>query len=399
MSEKVISPDLGFVKDVIRSGGESLKKCYQCATCTVVCNVTPEDNPFPRKEMIQAQWGLKDELFGNPDIWLCHQCSDCSAYCPRGANPGEVLGAVRKMSIEKHSKPAFLARMVGDSRWLVPLIAVPVALFLMFLSMIGNLPFSNIPRIDGAISFRSMMPLVPFVDGTFILAFNFALIVLAVGVLSYWKDLSRNATPQGSLVGAIISTVLEILVHRKFDQCDVASGRKIAHMLVFFGFIGLAVTTSLSFLYEWGLHRHLAHLFVDGEAVMIVTPEAMKAGEWEGVSAVPMSDPLKWIGNASALALAVGVVLLLINRVATAAKAGIGGYYDWLFLAVVTTVGATGILSQFTRMADMAGLAYSMYFLHLVSIFFLFAYAPYSKMAHMVYRTTAMVFANMSGRK
>ncbi len=373
MSEKVISPDLDFVKDVIKSGGESLKKCYQCASCTVVCNVTPEDNPFPRKEMLQAQWGLKDELFGNPDIWLCHQCSDCTAYCPRGAKPGEVLGAIRKMSIEKHSKPAFLARMVGDSKWLVPLIALPVVWFLMILAGIGNLPLSKVPRGEhGEIVFSKFMPLLPYLDGTFIVVFNLALVILALGVLSYWKDLSKNNTPQGSLPGAIISTVLDILLHRKFDQCDVTSGRKIAHMLVFFGFVGLAITTGLAFFYEWGLHLE---------------------------SPYPMSDPIKWIGNASALALTVGVVLMLINRVTTASKAGIGGYYDWLFLGVVITVGATGILSQFTRMAEMAGLAYFMYFLHLVSIFFLFAYAPYSKMAHMVYRTTAMVFANMSGRK
>ena len=51
-AQKVVSPDLNFVNDVIKSGGESLKKCYQCATCTVVCNVTPEDNPFPRWEFI-----------------------------------------------------------------------------------------------------------------------------------------------------------------------------------------------------------------------------------------------------------------------------------------------------------------------------------------------------------
>ena len=133
VAQKVIAPDLNFVNDVIKAGGDSLKKCFQCATCTVVCNVTPEDKPFPRKEMVQAQWGLKDDLFRNPDIWLCHQCNDCTAHCPRGAKPGEVLGAVRQMSIVKHSKPSFLAKLAGSKAGLIPLLAIPAVIFLVML--------------------------------------------------------------------------------------------------------------------------------------------------------------------------------------------------------------------------------------------------------------------------
>ena len=36
----VVKPDLDFVKGVIAAGGESLKKCYQCATCSVMLHLT-----------------------------------------------------------------------------------------------------------------------------------------------------------------------------------------------------------------------------------------------------------------------------------------------------------------------------------------------------------------------
>jgi len=54
--------DAQFVRDVIGFGGKTLKKCYQCATCSVICPQSPEEMPFPRKEMIWAQWGAKEKL-------------------------------------------------------------------------------------------------------------------------------------------------------------------------------------------------------------------------------------------------------------------------------------------------------------------------------------------------
>ena len=96
--------------------------------------------------MMYAQWGMKDKLISNPDIWLCHQCSDCTAYCPRGAKPGEVLGAIRKMAIANYSVPGALAKMVGNSKYLLMLFAVPIVIFFAIIASLGNLSLSSIPR-------------------------------------------------------------------------------------------------------------------------------------------------------------------------------------------------------------------------------------------------------------
>src|SRR4030043_2238196 len=161
------SPDMKFVNEIINGGGESLKKCYQGATCSVVCNMTPDDNPFPRKEMIHAQWGLKDKLFGNPDILLCHQCSDCTAYCPRGAKPGEVLNAVRKLSIERYSVPGFLGKAVGNPGALGLLLAIPVVIFLIILGGLGHLNLESIRNEAGNIAYSSLIKSY-YIDGVFV---------------------------------------------------------------------------------------------------------------------------------------------------------------------------------------------------------------------------------------
>jgi quinone-modifying oxidoreductase subunit QmoC len=382
----IASPDLKFVNEVIKGGGESLKKCYQCATCSVVCNLTPNDKPFPRKEMLYAQWGLKDKLFGNPDIWLCHQCSDCTAYCPRGAKPGEVLNAVRKLSIENYSVPRFLGKAVGSPGALVPLLAVPVVIFLIILSSLGHLNLSAIRNEAGEIAYSALLPSL-YIDSVFVPIALFAVVSLAMGILRYWKDMERVAGPvrKGNIWNTVIATIWEILEHKRFEKCNVTKDRKIAHFLVFYSFIGLAITTAWAVLYLYG----------PGLMKLI----GSKPFSWMlGESPYPLTDPVKWIANASALSLFIGIWLVISNRLRDQEKAGKGSYYDWLFIYIVLAIMATGILSEVVRLADIAVPAYIMYFTHLVVVFFLFAYAPFSKMAHMVYRATAMVFAKATER-
>ncbi|MGO9394411.1 MAG: quinone-interacting membrane-bound oxidoreductase complex subunit QmoC [Desulfobaccales bacterium] len=366
--ETVIKPDLQFVNRVIAAGGDTVKKCYQCDTCSVVCNPTPDSKPFPRKEMLQAQWGLK-EVVQDPDIWLCHQCSDCTVYCPRGAKPGEVMNALRKLCIEEYAAPKALAKMVGDPRYLSLLLAFPVVLLLAALGAIGHL---HLPA--GTIAYHKLFPTL-LVDAIFVPAFFFAVVVLGRGVLSYWGDLNSSnpwkVRVGGNPVGNLAATLKDILMHNRFRLCETTYSRSLNHLFLLFGFIFLAVVTSWGFLNEWVFHHE---------------------------SPYAIYEPIKLLAILGTAGLLYGIYNIIQERQANAEKAGYGGYYDWLLVYLVFAVGATGLLSWLLRLLGIRILAYPTYFLHLVSVFFLFFYAPYTKMAHMVYRTVAMFYARMSGR-
>jgi quinone-modifying oxidoreductase subunit QmoC len=385
MSEAtVIKPDLQFVNEIIKGGGESLKKCYQCATCSVVCNVTPEGNPFPRKEMVLAQWGQKDKLLASPDVWLCHQCSDCTAYCPRGAKPGEVLNAIRKQSIKHVAMVPFFAKIATDWKLLPVLFAIPMALFYVILLVLGNAGFTA-PRAEGNImAYHKFVP-VPVIDTVFILTAIFAAASAFVGIKRLWSGMKAQAgemKSSGNIVGDIVSSVTTILAHSKFADCNVNRLRQWGHMLLFYSFAGLAVVTTWAIVYLYG-----------NELLGIQAFGKFHFGE----SPYPNNDPVKILALISSVAFAAGFVIILLNRLAKAGKAGMGSYFDWIFLLIVFGVGATGMLSWALRLADM-NIGYLVYYFHLVFIWSLFAYAPYSKFAHLFYRTTAMVFAKNSGR-
>ena len=85
------------------------------------------------------------------------------------------------------------------------------------------------------------------------------------------------------------------------------------------------------------------------------------------------------------------------RRIADKTKAGNSTYSDWLFLDILLLTTLTGFLAQVTRLIGVGAIAYPTYFVHLLFVFFLLVYLPYSKFAHVVYRTVAMLHDAASG--
>ena len=388
MSEVMrIQPDLEFVQELQAAGGQDLKKCYQCATCSVVCPLSPVDRAFPRKEMVWAQWGLKDKLVCDIDMWLCHKCGQCSEMCPRGAKPGELMAAMRNMAYRNLVGPAFLGKWMSSARHLPKLIAIPAIIYLIVWFITGSIHGSAFPLEDGHVVFGLIFPGDYTIDPIFGLATLFVLYTFFVGIKNLFA--AFDSQPRTFVVGyekpknlwvSLYQVIKdEVVTHKKWKDCGQEEDDEVkfkGHIVLFYSFVALFIVTSVVAVTHWG-----------GKILPFLHMEYP----------MPLWNPVKILANIGAVALIIGLVYLTKRRLNASDKDS-SSFYDWYLLGVIWVVAITGILCQIFRLAEVAGLAYPVYYIHLISVFMLIAYLPWSKLGHLVYRVAALTYARKMGR-
>lgn len=353
-----ISPARAFRDELIRRGGGDAARCFQCATCSSVCDLATATSAFPRRQMLWAQWGLVDRLAADPALWLCHQCNDCTARCPRDARPGDALQALRSVVIERFGAPAFLARLVARAGTTWPiLLGLPVLFWVLFIQAVNGFAVPRTPLVYG-----DVVP-VWMIYAAFLPASAFAVVAAAAGARRCWVTWGEGATRSGGLLRGLGAVALDILAHRRFGTCTAARPRQLGHLLLLWGFLGALLTTTL--------------LGVAMDVFGVKTP-------------LPQTHPIKLAGNVSAVLLVVGSVWLVANRLGNEASAGRSRAFDAFFLVLVLLLVFSGVGAELGRLYLPVPAALALYVLHLGMVLSLFLTFPFSKLAHALYRTLAM---------
>ena len=72
-----------------------LKKCYQCARCSGVCQISKVQKFTPSRIIQMILEGFEDEVFNSQVLWDCLMCNSCLQHCPKDINFADIVRIAR----------------------------------------------------------------------------------------------------------------------------------------------------------------------------------------------------------------------------------------------------------------------------------------------------------------
>jgi ferredoxin len=368
MERKLVQPDTKLIQAVIANGGDP-KKCYQCATCASVCALSKEGYAFPRRPMLMAQWGLKEDLLQDPGPWLCFYCGECSKACPRQANPGESMMAMRRYLTTVYDWTGLSKLMYSSDIWEVGILAAVALFVVMLFTLPQNFGFGLLNH------------------STELARSNVMLDKFAPAEMVHHGD---------QILGALLSFFLLTNAARMF--LGLTRGQKIP-LSVYISqlpFILFQAATQV----RWkscgdgeGVKNWLRHLFLVSGYVLMFGMIAL-ALPWFQVndSSFHLSSILGYYCTAVLL---ITTGWIVADRARKACEMHRFSHLsDWMFPMLLFLTAATGILVNILRLSNQAMPTYYMYTVHMaIAVPMLVVEVPFGKWAHLLYRPIAIYVA------
>lgn len=336
--------------------------CNACRYCEGFCAVFPA---MTRR----LQFDSKADL--NYLANLCHNCGACLHACQYapphdfGVNVPRAMAKVRKQTYTQYAWPAPLGRLY-DRNGLTLSIATALGLILfLILALIKQDTLWHEP-LDG--DFYAVFPhntLVVMFGSVFLLA----VFALGIGVIRFWRDI----TPGQASAPAVAEAMHDVLRLKYLDGghglgCNdeddrFTHRRRVFHHFTFYGFMLCFASTSVATIY---------HYFFDWQAPYPYTSLPVILGTVGGVGL--LIGPL-------------GLFWLHLRRAPLHGDPDQRSM-DLGFIALLFWVSLTGLALLIWRDTSAMALLLAV---HLGFVMAFFLTLPYSKFAHGIYRSAALL--------
>jgi heterodisulfide reductase subunit C len=82
-------------------GGEKIKACIQCGTCTGSCPLSYLMDITPRELIALFRAGDLDTIIKSKTIWVCASCYSCQTRCPSQIKITDVIYTLKRMAMNR----------------------------------------------------------------------------------------------------------------------------------------------------------------------------------------------------------------------------------------------------------------------------------------------------------
>jgi len=365
--------DPTILQDLKLYGAVGAEKCFNCGTCTAMCPLTSNEHPFPRNMIRLAQLGLRDEIMASTDPWLCYYCGDCVTTCPKEAEPGETMMALRRWLTAQYEPTGVSAKLYRSEtavyQTVLRIALTVLAAFVVYHIITG---FHNI--VTDSVQLNAFAP-----------ALLVWALVLVHGAYLFWRMISgvlnmarRVLAPLTSQVHIPARLYLETLsvfvvnffTQKRWRECGEDHGRWLKHLLLVSGYVIMLVLI-LGFLW-W----------------------------FQTDNIYPLWHPQRWLGYYATIVLIYTAGEALYGRWRKSEQLHrFSQPTDWLFPAFLLVGAVTGIAVHIFRYAGWPWPTYIIYVIHVMAmVAMLDTEVGVGKWAHLFYRPLALYLEALKAR-
>ena len=389
MMKNISDPTL--LTEVRKYGEFDPSACYQCGSCTVICDLAKNSASFPRKMLQYGLFGLKKLLRGSVEPWICYYCGDCSTTCPRETEPGEAMMTLRRWLTAQYDWTGLSEKLYKSKAWeLGALFAVGAFMSVLIWLFHG-------PLVTDRVELNTFAPphTVHYFDLGLFVVLAFFLFTNAFRM--YWFTMHRDKD-------AGIFDVIKGFRKDGFGFVEHNGEKVKIPLTVFLAEIKTIIvnfaTQKLFLSCKNNSKRWLLHfLLVSGYVLMLFLVVVLLLW-FQTDNIYPIYHPQRWLGYYATAVLLFCTIEILVGRIKKREQIHkFSDFSDWMFPVLLLLTTVTGILVHIFRYMGLPLATYYTYAVHLViAVAMLAIEVPFGKWAHLLYRPLAVYFQKVRER-
>ena len=122
-------------------GGEGIRLCIQCGTCTGSCPNADKMEHTPSQLIAMVRAGKRKEVLSSNAMWQCLSCYMCTVRCPRGIKQTDLMHALEGLAVREglsHGRTLTPAMYRSFSDFVYSLGSLPEFGFMSWFYLLSN---------------------------------------------------------------------------------------------------------------------------------------------------------------------------------------------------------------------------------------------------------------------